>query len=141
MLGPLRVSGVYETAPVHVSGQPMFLNTCCVGRTVFTARRLLQALQGLERKAGRPVEGLRFGPRVLDLDLLLYGDEVIEQQGLTIPHPRMRDRAFVLIPLAEIAAEWQVPAPAGSCSHTVGDLAATVPRVGIVRTSIQLAER
>lgn len=134
----LRVSSVYETDPVGYADQPTFLNACCVGRTRLSPRQLLSELQDAERAAGRKRGGPRFGPRELDLDLLLHGDLVVETEQLVLPHPRMRERAFVLVPLAEIAADWTVPATRGNEAATVAELAAAVDGAGIERTEYEL---
>jgi 2-amino-4-hydroxy-6-hydroxymethyldihydropteridine diphosphokinase len=123
---------------MHVADQPSFLNACCIGQTSLTARQLLQSLQQLELRAGREPGGRRYGPRPLDLDLLLYGECVIEESDLVVPHPRLRERAFVLVPLAELAADWIVPVSRGAAATTVGELARGVDEEGIVRTSIEL---
>jgi 2-amino-4-hydroxy-6-hydroxymethyldihydropteridine diphosphokinase len=104
----LRVSSFYDTAPAGVGEQPRFLNAAATGSTTLQARELLETLLGIEATLGRtrPHPG---APRTLDLDLILYGDRIIEEQDLTIPHPRFRERRFVLEPLAEIAADWVDP--------------------------------
>jgi 2-amino-4-hydroxy-6-hydroxymethyldihydropteridine diphosphokinase len=106
----VRVSSVHETEPVGVEGppQPPFLNAAVVAETSIPPRALLHRLLGIERRAGRtrPYPG---APRTLDLDLILYGDERIEEPGLIVPHPRFRDRLFVLEPLAELAPAWRDP--------------------------------
>jgi 2-amino-4-hydroxy-6-hydroxymethyldihydropteridine diphosphokinase len=133
-----RFSGVFETQPKHVADQPPYLNACCIGRTSLTARQLLLALHELELRAGRQPGGQRYGPRPLDLDLLLYGERVIEESDLVVPHPRLRERAFVLVPLAELAADWKVPVSRGAAATTVGELARGVDEEGIKRTGIEL---
>lgn len=140
LLEDVRVSGVWETRPVGVAGQPDFLNACCIGRTRLPPGRLLSGLQDLERVAGRSSSGPRNGPRTLDLDLLLYGQRVIEGANLALPHPRLRDRAFVLLPLREIAADWRVPASRGRPEATVKELAATVSSEGVERTDVELED-
>jgi 2-amino-4-hydroxy-6-hydroxymethyldihydropteridine diphosphokinase len=122
-----RCSAVYESEPMYVESQPPFLNACCVGRTRLPARSLLEVLQAIERRAGRGPGGRRYGPRELDLDLLLYGDRVIEEAGLRVPHPRMTERAFVLWPLAEIAGDWFHP----ESDDTIARMAAALPRDGL----------
>ena len=104
----LAVSRWYETDPVGVGSQGLFLNGAAVGTTSLTARELLDFLLQVERDRGRerPFPG---APRTLDLDLILYGDDVIDEPGLRVPHPRFRDRLFVLDPLAEIAPDWIDP--------------------------------
>jgi 2-amino-4-hydroxy-6-hydroxymethyldihydropteridine diphosphokinase len=103
ILDEMRVSSVRETAPLGVDEpQPAFLNAAVVGTTALTARGLLDAILAIERERGRE-RPYRNAPRTLDLDLILFGDAVIEEAGLTVPHPRFRERPFVLEPLAEIA--------------------------------------
>ncbi len=97
----LRASGLYRTAPWEASG-PDFINAVAAVETGLDAHELLRALQALELQAGRE-RPYRNAPRTLDLDLLLYGDAVIDTPELIVPHPRLRERAFVLVPLAEIA--------------------------------------
>lgn len=97
----LRASGLYRSAPWEASG-PDFINAVAAVETVLDAHELLRALQALELQAGRE-RPYRNAPRTLDLDLLLYGDAVIDTPDLSVPHPRLRERAFVLLPLAEIA--------------------------------------
>jgi 2-amino-4-hydroxy-6-hydroxymethyldihydropteridine diphosphokinase len=107
-LPDLKVSSFIDTEPVGVGTQPVFLNGAIAGFTHLSARQLLGFLLTIERERGRhrPFEG---APRTLDLDLVLYGTSIIDEPGLTIPHPRFRDRAFVLAPLAQIAGEMQDP--------------------------------
>jgi 2-amino-4-hydroxy-6-hydroxymethyldihydropteridine diphosphokinase len=128
-LEDLRFSGIYETEPRHLEAQPAFLNACATGRTTLPPVEVLDRIQEAEREAGRVAEGVRFGPRVLDLDLLLYGDRVIERPGLRIPHPRMAERPFVLVPLAEIAPDWRHP----ELGLTVDALAARAGSGGVGR--------
>lgn len=103
LLANLRISRAYETDPVDVpDDQPRFLNAAAVGEADLPARELLDALLAIERERGRerPHAG---AARTLDLDLVLYGDQVIDEPGLRVPHPRFRERRFVLEPLAAIA--------------------------------------
>jgi 2-amino-4-hydroxy-6-hydroxymethyldihydropteridine diphosphokinase len=104
VLTAVRVSPFIETEPQGVGPQPRFLNGALVGGSQLNARDLLGVLQTIERERGRerPHVG---APRTLDLDLVLFGAEVVDQPGLTVPHPRFRERAFVLQPLAAIAPE------------------------------------
>lgn len=106
----LKVSRYYETAPVGVSGpQPLYLNAAAIGTTLLPPRELLDALLGIETERGRERPRAN-APRTLDLDLILYGDRVIDEEGLVVPHPRFRERRFVLEPLAEIAPDLVDPA-------------------------------
>jgi 2-amino-4-hydroxy-6-hydroxymethyldihydropteridine diphosphokinase len=117
ILSPIKVSRWYDTEPVGVGPQPRFLNGAAVGETTRPARALLDALLAIERERGRerPYPG---APRTLDLDLILYGSDNIDEPGLVVPHPRFRERRFVLEPLAEIAPELVDPAT----RRSVGEL-------------------
>ncbi|HEX3141644.1 MAG TPA: 2-amino-4-hydroxy-6-hydroxymethyldihydropteridine diphosphokinase [Rhizobacter sp.] len=99
----LQASSIYRTAPVDAHG-PDYLNAVARVQTRLEPEALLQQLQAIEAAAGRE-RPYRNAPRTLDLDLLLYGDTRITSPALTVPHPRMQERAFVLVPLAEVAAE------------------------------------
>jgi 2-amino-4-hydroxy-6-hydroxymethyldihydropteridine diphosphokinase len=104
------ISSLIDTAPVGVVDQPRFLNGVAAVETELSAQRLLAVLLGIERHFGRRREASTpHGPRTLDLDLLLYGDEVIDEPGLRVPHPRLHEREFVLRPLAELAPGLEVP--------------------------------
>ena len=105
----VSVSTLRETEPVGVGEQPRFLNGAVELETTLTARELLDRLLGVELRFGRVRIPGEHGPRTLDLDLLLYGDEVIDEPGLTVPHPRLHERRFVLEPLAELAPGLLVP--------------------------------
>jgi 2-amino-4-hydroxy-6-hydroxymethyldihydropteridine diphosphokinase len=96
------VSSLYETDPVGVLDQPYFLNLAVSGETSRPAEELLAAVKRIEDQAGR-VPSFRWGPRVVDIDILLYDELTLETPELVIPHPEMNHRAFVLVPLAEIA--------------------------------------
>ena len=104
----LRESSWRSTAPVGVGPQPDFLNGIVTGQTVVSAREVLDRLLTIEQECGRvrPYPG---APRTLDLDLILYGDSVLDEPGLIVPHPRFRERRFVLEPLAEVAPDWVDP--------------------------------
>lgn len=106
----LRVSGVYETDPWGVTDQPPFLNLVIAARVSLAPIALLQWLKALERNLGREPEGERWGPRAIDLDILAWGTRKHNSPTLTLPHPRNRERQFVLVPWAEIAP-WAEAAP------------------------------
>jgi 2-amino-4-hydroxy-6-hydroxymethyldihydropteridine diphosphokinase len=109
LLDDLTVSRYYDTVPVGVVGpQPMFLNAAAVGRTSLTPRALLDALLAIEQERGRERPYVN-APRSLDLDLILYGDVVVDTPDLKVPHPRFRDRRFVLDPLADVAPDLKDP--------------------------------
>jgi 2-amino-4-hydroxy-6-hydroxymethyldihydropteridine diphosphokinase len=105
----VAVSTLRETEPVGVGEQPRFLNGVVALDTTLTARALLERLLGLEERFGRVRVSGEHGPRTLDLDLLLYGDETIDDPGLAVPHPRLHERRFVLEPLVELAPGLVVP--------------------------------
>lgn len=105
-----RRSRLYSTAPVGFADQPRFVNAVVALETELSARDLLDGLLGIEWEFGRDrAHAIPNGPRTLDLDILLYGQQVLDEPGLVVPHPRLSERAFVLIPLNEIAAEVVVP--------------------------------
>jgi 2-amino-4-hydroxy-6-hydroxymethyldihydropteridine diphosphokinase len=106
--GVVGVSQLRETDPVGVVDQPPFLNGATVLETDFSPRELLDALLAVERELGRERRE-RWGPRTIDLDLLLYGDEMIDEPGLTIPHPRLHERRFALEPLLDLDPELAIP--------------------------------
>ncbi len=111
----LASSSVYETEPVGGPPQPDFLNAVVVLETALPARDLLRLAKSLEEAAGRepPEAGNRWGPRPLDIDILMVGDERITEPDLVVPHPRIHQRAFVLAPLADVAPELVVAPTAG----------------------------
>ncbi len=121
----LRVSSYQDTDPVGVPDhQPLFLNAAAVGDTALGARSLLDALLAIERERGRerPFPG---AARTLDLDLVLYGNLVTDEPGLIVPHPRFRERLFVLDPLAEIAPDLVDPVTGASVAELLGRLNAS----------------
>lgn len=99
-----RASAVYETEPWGVMGQPHFLNLVVEGETVLSPHDLLHALKTIEHAMGR-IRGMRYGPRIIDLDLLLYDDVKMKTDELEIPHPRIAQRRFVLLPLVELVPD------------------------------------
>jgi 2-amino-4-hydroxy-6-hydroxymethyldihydropteridine diphosphokinase len=105
----LELSSLSETEPVGVEDQPTFVNGAVSLETNLPPRALLDALLRVERELGRVRSGDRWGPRTIDLDLLLYGDEVVDEPGLTVPHPRLHERRFALEPLAELEPELEIP--------------------------------
>ncbi|MEO6968415.1 MAG: 2-amino-4-hydroxy-6-hydroxymethyldihydropteridine diphosphokinase [Rhodanobacteraceae bacterium] len=123
----LARSRLYRSAPWGVAEQPEFVNAAAALDTALAPRELLDALLAIERAAGRTRDSTRWGPRTLDLDLLLYGDRVLHEQGLEIPHPRLHERAFVLLPMAEIAPDLEVPG-----RGSVADLLARIDTNGCV---------
>jgi 2-amino-4-hydroxy-6-hydroxymethyldihydropteridine diphosphokinase len=104
-----EVSEIRETDPVGVVDQPRFLNAAARVSTDLAPRALLERLLAIEHSLGRVRTAERYGPRTIDLDLLLYGDRVIDEPGLSVPHPRLAERRFVLEPLAELDPALVVP--------------------------------
>ena len=102
------VSSVYETPPAGYRDQPDFLNLVMLIGTFLAPEELLAVSQSVEREAGRR-RSFRDAPRTLDIDIILYGTEVVDRPGLSIPHPRWRERSFVAIPLMEVAPDWRDP--------------------------------
>jgi 2-amino-4-hydroxy-6-hydroxymethyldihydropteridine diphosphokinase len=122
ILQNMQASSFVETEPVGAPGpQPSYLNAAVVGETALEPLDLLQALLAIEAERGR-IRPYSHAPRTLDLDLILFGDRVIETPFLIVPHPRFRERRFVLEPLAEIAGEWIDPVT----KRSVADLFANV---------------
>jgi len=104
----LDVSSIYETAPQGFVDQPSFLNLVAKVQTDLSPQELLSHTQAIEAQLGR-VRNVRWGPRTVDLDILLFGDRVVDEVGLQIPHPRMTQRAFVLVPLLELNSDLTLP--------------------------------
>ena len=105
----LQVSSFYSTEPVGIKDQPWFINAAAIIETDFSPAELIKAFARIERDFGRPEERIKNGPRPLDIDILLWEDRVIKDNGLVIPHPGMRKRRFVLEPLSEIAPDIRHP--------------------------------
>ena len=105
----VATSALRETEPVGYRNQPRFLNGVAAVDTQLAPRELLERLLAVELELGRTRDGPRYGPRTIDLDLLLYGDSVVDEPGLRVPHPRLHERAFALEPLAELAPALVVP--------------------------------
>ncbi len=101
-------SSLYRSAPVGYANQPDFINAVAAIETALAPRELLEALLNAEHARGR-VRGFANAPRTLDLDIVVYGDRQVSEPGLTIPHPRLHERAFVLVPLVEIAPDCRIP--------------------------------
>ena len=121
-LGTLeQVSSVYETEPWGVTDQPAFLNLCCRLQTDLAPEALLAETQAIEHQLGRR-SGRRWGPRLIDIDLLTYEDCQLNTAELVLPHPLISERAFVLIPLAELAPTLHVPGTRGSVAELLADV-------------------
>jgi len=123
----LAVSPVYETTPVGGPEQPDYFNAVTIGETTLPARAVLERCHSLEDAFGR-VRGERWGPRTLDLDLIVYGDEVSDSPGLTLPHPRARERAFVLAPWHDADPDAELPG-----QGRVADLLKALGTTGVTR--------
>ena len=123
------ISPVYETPPWGVADQPAYYNQVVQVQTELAPHALLHALKETEAELGRDPGGLRYGPRLIDFDIVLYGDLVLTSYSLTIPHPRLIERAFVLVPLADIAPDLVHP----RLGLTVRELLARLDANGVVR--------
>jgi len=123
-----HVSSIYETEPWGITEQPRFLNMVVEGETALAPEELLGALKTRERELGR-TETVRYGPRLIDIDILFYDDLIYKSDALEIPHPRLAERRFVLVPLADIAPDLLHP----SLRLTVRELLAQLPDTGDVK--------
>ena len=126
----IALSSVYEAEPWGYASQPAFFNMACLLETSLSPQDLLELAQSVERDLGR-VPSFRYGPRVIDVDILLYGDEVIEAPLLQVPHPRLWQRAFALTPLAEIAPGLAHPVLGASIADLLEGVAVS-DREGVV---------
>ena len=120
----LRISAssdVFETPPWGMENQPRFLNACVLAETDILPRVLLELLLNIESDLGR-TRRYKWGPREIDLDLLFYDDQVFNESGLVLPHPQMHRRAFVLVPLVQIAPDWRHPVLGKSVRELAGSL-------------------
>ncbi len=120
-LSVTRSAPIYQTAPVGPPGQPEYYNTVVEVETTKTPDALLDHVKRLEKALGR-TESVRWGPRVIDLDILLYGGDVLRGPRLVVPHPEMHHRAFVLVPLLDLAPELMVPGLGLSVRSLLADL-------------------
>jgi 2-amino-4-hydroxy-6-hydroxymethyldihydropteridine diphosphokinase len=121
LIGATRLSSLYETEPWGYVDQPSFVNAAAELETTLRPRPLLDHLLDVERRLGRERIGHRWGPRTIDLDLLLYGDEVVSEPGLQVPHPRLLEREFALKPLAELIPSRKIPG-SGTVSEALAGL-------------------
>ncbi len=131
----LRTSSIYETEPWGYHDQPAFLNQVLEGRTDLSPGALLDHLKQIETKLGRQPT-FRYGPRLVDLDILFYGDQVIDLPGLAVPHPHLAERAFVLVPLAELAPNLHHPAS----GRTVREMLSQLDTTGVRKISSAASE-
>jgi 2-amino-4-hydroxy-6-hydroxymethyldihydropteridine diphosphokinase len=128
----VKVSSFYETEPVDYLDQPWFLNAVLEATTELSPAHLLAAMRGIESQMGSKKPFAK-GPRLIDLDILLFGDQIVESAELQVPHPRMLQRNFVLVPLAEIAPEVQHPSWPGPAK----EMLANSPDTSVVRKYAQ----
>jgi 2-amino-4-hydroxy-6-hydroxymethyldihydropteridine diphosphokinase len=120
-LGKIERSSIYDTEPMENTAQPRFLNMVCQAKTMLRPEDLLTLAKGIERKMGRQ-PGRPNSPRPIDIDILFYGDRVVDTPDLKIPHPRMNYRAFVLVPLAEIAPRLVHPVYKKTAKEMLADI-------------------
>jgi 2-amino-4-hydroxy-6-hydroxymethyldihydropteridine diphosphokinase len=128
-----RISSVYETEPVGYLDQPYFFNIVCWGETLLTAKELLTQIKAIEKAVGRQPT-MRNGPRLIDIDILFYDTCIYVDEHLILPHPRIKERAFVLIPLVEISPD--VIDPHSGC--TAQELLHAISQDGVTKTSVHV---
>ena len=128
----IALSGLYETTPVGLDGG-LFLNAVAVIETLLEPGMLLEALLSMESAMGRTRKPGKAGSRVIDLDLLIYGNITVEEKRLTLPHPRMLRRRFVMEPLAEVAPDLRIPPEGTKASEIAADLAKSHPEQEVRR--------
>jgi 2-amino-4-hydroxy-6-hydroxymethyldihydropteridine diphosphokinase len=128
-----HISSVYETEPVGYLDQPYFFNIVCSGTTQLTAQELLIQAKTIEKSLGRQ-STIRNGPRPIDIDILLYDTCIYEDQYLSLPHPRLKERAFVLVPLVEISPGVVEP----QSGRTAQDLLQAISQSGVKKTTVHL---
>lgn len=104
-----RISSFYETEPLHNENQPSFVNCCAEAETHMSPEECLKTIKQAEKELGRDLNATRYSPRIIDIDLLYYDNIILKSKFLTIPHPQMRGRRFVLAPLSEIAPDFSDP--------------------------------
>ncbi len=129
----LDASSIYETEPMYYEKQGPFLNAVIAMESSLSPTELLDRLKAIEKSMGRDPKAPRYGPRVIDLDIIFYGDTVLSEPSLQIPHPRVAERAFVLVPLREIRPGLVDPASGRSVREMLADLKS---KGGVVRKSM-----
>lgn len=122
-----KISPIYETEPWGYADQPMFLNQVILGETTLTPQELLKTLKSIEQRMGRE-KTFKNGPRLIDLDLISYGNLILDTEQLKIPHPGLQERAFVLVPLLDIAPDWEHPV----LKQQIRTLAKKVDQQGVI---------
>ena len=132
----VKCSSFYRSKPVGPGNQPDYINAVALLNSGLTAQQLLSRLQSIENRQGRIRDGQRWGPRTLDLDMIMYGNESINEPGLMVPHPEIRHRNFVLMPLLELAPGIEIPGLGGA-----DELLAAVGRTGITKLGEYDADR
>lgn len=132
----LALSPLYATSPIGPPDQPDYTNAAATGRTALSPRAVLDLCKRIERDMGRPPGGVRWGPRPIDIDILLYGDLSVNEPDLMIPHPELGNRLFALVPLLAVAPDWPMPAPRGGSVR-----AFAAPRIIALRDSGQIIRK